>query len=79
MKSIMDVIHEKEELLQQRQMQVKMLEEQLAKLRIAADIIADDEGEVLAVNPPDIIPVSTPAAPKSNGRNVPTGLPKNWP
>ncbi len=78
MKPILEVIHEKEEMLRQRQQQVKMLEEQLAKLRIAADIIADDD-EVLAVNAPEMMPV-TPA-PKGNGRaTVPSaGSTKNWP
>lgn len=77
MKSILDVIHEKEEILRQRQQQVKMLEEQLAKLRIAADIMADDD-EVIAVNPPEIMPVSP--APKANGRAVANpGTTKNWP
>jgi hypothetical protein len=76
-KSILDVIHEKEELLRQKQQQVKMLEEQLAKLRIAADIIADDEGEVLAVNVPELIPAAS--ASKENGRSAPSGPSKNWP
>ncbi len=77
MKSILDVIHEKEEFLRQRQQQVKMLEEQLAKLRIAADIMADDD-EVLAVNAPEMMPVAP--APKGNGRTVATpGSTKNWP
>lgn len=77
MKSILDVIHEKEELLRQRQQQVKMLEEQLAKLRTAADIIADDD-EVIPVSAPEMIP--TPA-PKANGRaTMPSAAPtKNWP
>lgn len=78
MKSIVDVIHEKEELLRDRQQQVKMLEEQLAKLRIAAEIMAGDEGEVLAVNAPEIIAVS--AAPKNNVRTAPpAAATKNWP
>jgi hypothetical protein len=76
MKSILDVIHEKEELLRQRQQQVKMLEEQLAKLRIAAEIIADDEGEVLAVNVPEMISVSPV---KDNGRSSSAAPSKNWP
>ncbi len=77
MKSILDVIHEKEEILRQRQQQVKMLEEQLAKLRIAADIMADDD-EVLTVNSPEMMPVAP--APKANGRTVaaPSST-KNWP
>ncbi len=77
MKSILDVIHEKEEILRQRQQQVKMLEEQLAKLRIAADIMADDD-EVLAVNAPEMMPVQP--APKGNGRTVAApASTKNWP
>ncbi len=77
MKSILDVIHEKEEILRQRQQQVKMLEEQLAKLRIAADIMSDDD-EVLAVNPPEMMPVAP--APKANGRTTAApGSTKNWP
>ncbi len=77
MKSILDVIHEKEEILRQRQQQIKMLEEQLAKLRIAADIMADDD-EVLTVNSPEMMPVAP--APKTNGRTVaaPSST-KNWP
>ncbi len=78
MKSIVDVIHEKEELLRQKQQQVKMIEEQLAKLRIAAEIMADEDGEVLAVNAPEIIPVNV--APKGNGRSAPPAVAtKNWP
>jgi hypothetical protein len=78
MKSIIEVIQEKEEMLRQRQHQVKMLEEQLAKLRIAADIMADDQGEVLAVHTPDIIPVNV--APKGAGRPVQSAASaKNWP
>ncbi len=78
MKSIVDVIHEKEEQLRQRQAQVKSLEEQLAKLRIACDIMSDDEGEVLAVNTPEMMPVAP--APKGNGRAMATpGSSKNWP
>ncbi len=79
MKPILDVIHEKEEMLRQRQQQVKMLEEQLTKLRTAADIIADDD-EVLAVNAPEMMPVAPPAS-KGNGRaTAPApGSAKNWP
>lgn len=78
MKSIVDVIREKEELLRHKQQQVKMLEEQLAKLRIAAEIMATEEGEVLALNVPEIVPAN--AAPKGNGRPVPAATAtKNWP
>ncbi len=78
MKPILDVIHEKEEMLRQRQQQVKMLEEQLSKLRMAADIIADDD-EVLAVNAPEMMPVA-PAS-KGNGRAAAPSASstKNWP
>jgi hypothetical protein len=77
MKSIFDVISEKEEELQQKRQQVKVLDEQLAKLRIAADIVADHGSDPISAQAPEPAPAPPPS--RQPTRTAPAAPAKSWP